>query len=581
MGADQTSHLSSENLELLLDRERVDRAKWLDDLQIIRWRPCNVRVLVVADGLDFDPTNGFGLTTFVRALLDMPGSYVRFAITLAHLDDIEPDSVEMMPGETRIAARIPNFKFDVAAHFAPDRFDVIFLFGIDSFYSRGAGYPADSLSDAELQAIAEFQNGGGGLFATGDHGSLGKAMCHKVARARGMRLWDSTSAQNEDDQVSMDGPRRNDTNRRGDATSEFDDQSDDIPQTISPVFYSRRNGIFRYTFPHPLLCSPTGPIRVMPDHPHEGQCALPEDVEATIDYTASLGPEYPPASDGGARPLPEIISYNTVLPGTTSGGKDPTISQTFAGICAYDGHRAGVGRVVTDSTWHHFVNINLVGIPTKPVGDPKRLGFLASPTGQAHFEAIKTYYRNLAVWLSPPERIQCMNSHFLWWIVQRERVLEAVLTARAIGLEKVDTRTLSLIGRHARDVLGRYAGPCQSMRVIIDLLQARPELVKEIDPWIPRDAKLRDLERVEDGEELPLVDLQPMLEAVLGGALVAIGEAFPKPVRKEAESFRGDEVLSIATRGAEVAIARAERSLEVTLGKAGRALLRGGGAEAM
>ena len=36
-------------------------------------------------------------------------------------------------------------------------------------------------------------DGGGGLFATGDHGALGKALCGEVPRARSMRRWDDSS----------------------------------------------------------------------------------------------------------------------------------------------------------------------------------------------------------------------------------------------------------------------------------------------------------------------------------------------------------------------------------------------------
>lgn len=302
MSIDALTHLSSFNRELLLERQRLQRDIPFDPSKIVRWRPCTMRLLIVTDGfLDYDPLNDFGLSVFVSSLLSSP-SYVRFAITLAHINNVDVGSMRMMTNESRIARRIVGFKFDNGDHFSPDKYDVVFLFGIATSYSRGAGYPADSLSNAELQQLAAFQNAGGGLFATGDHGNLGRALCHKVARARDMRLWESTPNQLGEDTVSMGGRYRNDTNRAGrnasggPGGSDFDDQSDDVPQTISPVFYTRENGLFRYSFPHPILCGANGAIRVMPDHPHEGECKRPADLNLTLSYTAPAGPEYPPAA---------------------------------------------------------------------------------------------------------------------------------------------------------------------------------------------------------------------------------------------------------------------------------------------
>lgn len=567
MSAERLDHLSTLNRELLVRRDREFAEIGVESSAAYFWRPCAVKVLLVVDNLDYSRTNGFGLAAFIDALLQ-PSFFVNFRLTLAHIDNVDPAGAAMLPDEPRIASRIVSFRFDNPAHFASDHYDVVFLFGFDSSYgNRG---PDGSLALAELQALAQFQNAGGGLFATGDHAALGKAMCHKVARARNMRLWDTTLNSGGEDMVSMGQRYRNDTNRIGnDAGSQFDDQSDDVPQPISPVFYTRRSGIFRYSFPHPLLCGPNGAIRVMPDHPHEGECRSPSDASLTLNYTGNLGPEYPNATDGGPRPLPEIISYNSVLAGTTSGGKDPTVAQSFPGISAYDGHRAGVGRVVTDATWHHFVNVNLTGIPSKPLGDPKRVGFLHSAAGQAALADIKAYFRNLAIWLSPPARIRCMNSRLLWSLVWNERVLEAVLTARNIGIERVGPQTLSLIGQHARDALGRYASRCQSVKLIIDLFEFNRALIPEIDPWRPR---LAD-DKTFDDDDLPVFDFGPVLDAALGGALVAIGSEFERLEPKRLEALEGEQVMAVAQKGAQFAFDRARASIRVSLDKANQRLL--------
>lgn len=549
------SHLTQENRDIIVSRER-DRIARLSDLTaVIHWlRPCQVRVLIVVDGLDFSWQN-FGLRTFVESLLTT-GGYVRFQITLAHIYSAPPGA--MMEDHAAIAGRISNFKFDNAAHFAPDKYDVVFLFGIaTSFGGRGNGYPANSLSDAELQALALFQNSGGGLFATGDHGALGEPLCHRVARARSMRIWDHTSLNPAVDEVSMGGPRRNDTNRLGhDATSEFDDQSDDIPQPLTPKMYSVVNGIFRYSFPHPLLCGPRGVIRVFPDHPHEGECIAPNDTSQPLAYTAPIGPEYPNATDAGPKPVPEVIATLHVLAGTTSGGKDPTQAHSFGGICAYDGHRAGVGRVVTDSTWHHFVNVNLIGdTNAMPASNPKRQGFLASAAGQTVLDDIKAYFRNLAVWLARPANISCMRSRLLWSLVYNDRVLEAVLTTRQVQLPQLSTKTLWLIGKHARDVLGRYASRCQSRRIILELFPIEwVQRFPQIDPW----GGLKQEELATDG--VPWLDLEPLLDVTLGGALVAINEKFGIPGQQDVEKLRDRDINGVAERGAAAALEAGARS---------------------
>lgn len=523
------SHLNLENrrlLEVLRDRDERIRTDLQNQIAILL-RPCTVRVLLVTDGgLDFS-ANDFGLRTFVETLLSTTGFHVRFQITLGHIDNVADDQI--MAGDVRISRTIKQFKFDDPSHFSSTLYDQVWLFGISTSYSRGVSpggqpYPSDRLSDLELRAISDFMNSGGGLFATGDHGALGKCLSSHIPRARSMRLWDHTSANDDLDEVSMGGQRRNDTNRLGDAGSQFDDQSDDIPQPIQPKMYTRSIGIWTSRFPHPLLCGPNGVIRVMPDHPHEGQCIEPANANLNFDFGGGAKPEYPPSTSGGSRPLPEIISTSTVLSGTTSGIKDPTQPHSFGGIAAYDGHRASVGRVVTDATWHHFVNINLVGSAFLPIGNPKRHGFLFSPQGQAHLEEIKSYYRNVAVWISRPANIRCMNRRLIWWLVWDARVMEATLTTVDIKLKAAPVHILWQIGKHARDVLGNYAGRCQSTKLADWILE--PVLTKKLqlalDPWTQRSEK----ELAEIGRQVPWSNAEPLIDIALGAAIVSLRETF-------------------------------------------------------
>ena len=97
-------------------RERLLRQQFLRERQLEPtlfppfFRPCRNRVLLVADG-DLDFSEGdFGLSVFVRTLLDTPGRHVRHEITLAHIG--AASGSQLMAAEPRIARRIPSFKFD-------------------------------------------------------------------------------------------------------------------------------------------------------------------------------------------------------------------------------------------------------------------------------------------------------------------------------------------------------------------------------------------------------------------------------------------------------------------------------------
>jgi hypothetical protein len=369
------------------------------------------------------------------------------------------------------------------------------------------------------------------------------------------------------DQVSMDGPVRNDTNRVGrDAGTQFDDQSDDVPQEIQPTLYrSRVSPWLEARYPHPLLCGRTGVIRVLPDHPHEGECVEPTDLTATYPFDGT--PEYPPATGGGPIP-PEVIAKSSVPAGNTAtqtfpGGttaKDATQAHSFGAICAYDGHRAGIGRVVTDATWHHFVNVNLVGEVAEPEASVKGRGFLASSEGEAHFENVKAYYRNIAVWISPASSHTCFRRKLFWGLLYQHRVMEAVLATPELSIERANVSLYYQIGSHARDVLGKSATRCQSLRFVIDLLWPEiPELIPEIDPWIPPLPE-------PDPPTPPWVDPTPLLSVALGGALVALREAFPYPsvdITDEVDE-RADELIE---RGAAIALREGRRSFEETLGR--------------
>jgi hypothetical protein len=522
------------------------------------WRRCGVRVLIVTDGdLDFGEGD-FGLSTFVRVLKNEAPSRIGFEITLAHIRNVS--DARMLVDEPGIANRIKLFRFDNAAHFKPGMYDQVWLFGIETSY---AGMPGRgvTLAMAEVNAISAHMQAGGGVFATGDHGYLGQALCSALPRVRNMRYWgDFPSSDNQLNQVSMTGPRRNDSNQEGnDPGTSFSDQSDDIPQPLDLLLYSSYAGYLRSArYPHPLLCGRMGRIDVFPDHPHEGEVRSPAPGELTQQVG---GVEEYPLDAAGQRVAPEVVAWGRVRAGNTTrstgpnGMKIPTIAHGFGVVSAYDGHRAGgKGRVVCDSTWHHFVNVNLIGVVEGGIFDEfavpgesatKHDGFLSTPAGLVALNKIKNYYTNIAVWISPPSKHSCFH-RFTWWeIVFAERLVEATLTSPEIPLERIPAATLMHIGIHARDVFGRRAGQCQSLQWLIDWTRQYID-VSWLDPWDPITRS-----RLEKGEPpLPVVDPQPAVDLILGAALVALRQQFPQAPGKLAE--REDEVaLKAIGKGAQ------------------------------
>jgi hypothetical protein len=407
--------------------------------------PRVVKILVVLDGREghyasFGPSpkndTYFGLSEVIRTLSATgAGSLITCQLTKAHRDP-DPGDFNMLSAADQALLKpdYQNFKFDQAG-LDLEEFDELWLFGV------GGPTETSALTDSELAAISKFMQNGGGVFATGDHEDLGLPLNGRIPRVRTMRKWYFGA-----DQIPAEfttppplapaglGPNRNDTTRKGhddppplaDGTPAywFDNQSDDIPQTITPVPVPYVNPATnrRSTSLHPLLSG--GAINVLPDHMHEGEVIVPADMTMSVTFAGEIFEEYPKNSDG-SQEKPLIVATGQVIKHVTDTQLPFHLSdtaevqpKTFGVIGAYDGHATdkGLGRVAVDSTWHHFFDLNLIGDPGAIVGgdytvggvapDPTKLhGFQSTPSGQAALATIKAYYINIAVWLAPALRI--------------------------------------------------------------------------------------------------------------------------------------------------------------------------------
>ncbi len=508
----------------LFERAKVDRhlafTTFPELLYPIFFRPCTVHILIVTDSGGSFTDAAFGLTELLSVLSVSPGPYVRFAVTKAHRS----------AGAAN--ADISSFRFDTTDL---QQFDEIWLFAV----SRGGFTP---ISEAELRAISEFMNGGGGVFATGDHEDLGVDMCGRIPRVRSMRKWHWPNPGPNGEPVApkVDGPTRLDTNRVGNTPDiQFEDQSDDVPQEIFPkLYFSSSPYLFRrIVYPHPLMCGPGGRLRYMPDHPHEGECYVPTDLTATFTFSGFSITEYPSLPSGQAL-APEVVAYARTGAGLS--GKGSAAPATFGTVGAYDGHQVGVGRVVTDATWHHFFNINLRGDPSAAFPD-QRLGFYGSAAGLAKYEDVKTYFRNIAVWMARPERHACMRWRALWAVRWDHRI---AMDLRPVRFAELELSEILRIGVVARDVLGRIASQCQGFQWVLDWFKT-VKMVEWIRPWPP----IPDPPPFE-WDPAGVFLANALVDGTLGAALYAMRERYPEPTaeaRRDGEKAE-DEVMKVALR---------------------------------
>jgi hypothetical protein len=372
---------------------RWGNADW--DVRFPWWRePSEVRILMYADDqMDFSDLR------YVRTLLEsQPYPFVRFKITTAHRDQAQDPNRNIDRGP--VALTVLNIV---------DNFDEIWLFG-----SRETKEPENEVAPLVEQFMAEK---GGGVLVTGDHRALGGDLAERIDRVGEMRLWT----------IPVLGPDRHSSLVEGpDPNTSFDgqDEADDRPQIIHYRRFPVGAPAGVTLQPHPVLSGPDGPIDVLPDHQHEGQAVTPDVLPAA---------KWPINAQNNHQEQPFVIAWGDV--------KDPQVHfKQFGVISAYNGHTVDVGRIVADSSWHHWLNSNLIG------NGQTNLGFHASPEGEAALKKIDAYFLNCATWLAPPQKqIEIRNA--AWWAtVWADETVEVPADA-----------PLTYFGDRATKVLRRFA----------------------------------------------------------------------------------------------------------------------------
>jgi hypothetical protein len=301
---------------------------------------CNKRVATRTDRrLKMKSPIRILLQTTIAATID-DWSIARFSLLAKHLG-----SLRAGPGNRRFEItardRDPLSGPDsVLSVIDQSEFDQLWLFGVDA---------GDGLTPADCQAISRFRAIGRGLVITRDHMDLGASVT---------TLGDVGAAQHFHSR-----------NIDPDALQEVDD-----PYTTSilwPNFHSGANGDYQVievqSPPHPVLVnpeSPTGLIRFLPAHPHEGAVSAPPGDNARVIAT----------------------------------GRSKVTGRVFNLAVAFES-TSGSGRAIAQSTFHHFSDYNwnpAMGRPsfaTEPAGD----GLIRNPEALAD---VHRYARNVALWLA-------------------------------------------------------------------------------------------------------------------------------------------------------------------------------------
>ncbi|HEU4622177.1 MAG TPA: hypothetical protein VFS42_08120 [Burkholderiaceae bacterium] len=385
--------------------ERI-QPPWLEQA-LAPWRACRQRILVVADGaLDFNESNGLGLTELLGTLATSDPFGLHPIVTIAHRDDNERKASVAI--KTRFAF-LRDFRFidanrpEALMHGDDRHFDQIWLFGSGTV----------PIADDEVRVIARFMQARGGVFATGDHEHLGSGLSARLPRVRKMRAW-----------FGPPSPGR----PRYDNVPMLYDGCDIAPRRVFAHVSSQAP---RCWIVHPLMRQGArsgasfGAISVLPRPPRDVECLSGIALGDAYALVNGVDPnEFPMLPFSRVRLSPEIVA--TALSSARHVDQGPTRPRCIGLISAYDGHRVGVGRIVCDSTWHHFINVNLNGMGADPPhrGLYDRLGY---PTEA--LRDVTRYYENIAGWLGQVR-------HCRWFVdilVQRFKtpLLEELVDAHA------------------------------------------------------------------------------------------------------------------------------------------------------
>jgi|SRR5215213_1422026 len=278
-------------------------------------------------------------------------------------------------------------------------FDELWVFGFIELKK-----PPFSLEEEEITALSEWMTQGGGVLVTGDHSITraanecdadhktffghGRAIGSCIPLAGLMRDWEGPpTACDNVDLVCRDN---------------FNTQEGDDPDTLDSLLLqldSKPQILLKEKTTHPLFSlhlphDPAARIRKFPDHQHEGRLIPKEELQ-------NVWPK--------GFPLPEIVARGIDK-------RFPEKPRIYDLVSAFDGARAGVGRIVADSSFHHYIDTNLNGL--------EALNCCGEPIPGSDLDQIAQYFWNLVLWLAPSDLRKTMKLSLLVRAALLPEVLE-------------------------------------------------------------------------------------------------------------------------------------------------------------
>lgn len=312
------------------------------------------------------------------------------------------------------------------------KYDELWVFGVRT----NKGEPFE-LNDDEVQALKNWMDQGGGLFVTGDHSvpfdsnlcegdhkefpNLGLSLGNRIKRAGEMREWKGPP-------TACAGSLDNFNTQEFGNTNDLDDpglDKDNVAQTLFEMPDP----------PHRLFWwrvdndGKVIPIQKFPDHGHEGKLLLP-DVS---------GKDWP------ARASKVVVAARGL--DKRFGDK----SRVYYLVLAFDGDTSGVGRIVADSSFHHYFNINLRNLPSRS-SNGCACGY---PELGSDLDQIAQYYGNLALWLTPLSARREIKFELLHRVAEHPEIFE------------VQGSDVTYMGRMARQVIALEVGGVSNLYLLL------------------------------------------------------------------------------------------------------------------
>lgn len=229
---------------------------------------------------------------------------------------------------------------------------------------------------------------------------LGRAIGKRVPRAGLLRKWEGPPTHCCEDSFNTLVPPPSEV--------------DPVPQRLVLPRFDQHGNPDPCGKPHEIFRGRNGElIQVLPDHEHEGAVVLPDDFPQKI---WPHGPQF--------RPLPRNIAYGT----------DRRTGRRLNILAAYNGDAAMRGRIISDSSWHHYLNVNLESFSADHLDLPA-----ADQIGQ--------FYSNLVVWLAPLSTRKAMAKAMFIWLATHPAMVEEI----GAGVLNIGSLALKLLRQIASD----------------------------------------------------------------------------------------------------------------------------------